>query len=390
MWVFAWAYPWEEYLRVLRNFSVVDVLWVAAMVAALLGPTPAGRLRAFLFRSGYAYTVWPLLGALAISTAITGTAASALVLGQLAFVLVFTVPLTVVGLSMLRDPVRWIARFLSSYLALYLLGLALCLGAGVTALVSNAGDNRFFPIWAAMLQMLAMTAGLAVADAVTPGRRLRGLAVGAAALVGILFIGSRSAIVGVLLGLLVVLVRSLSPRQLVTRMVPLVLLCAGAGWGLTQLAELGLLRTGASLEDAYRLGLLARAASMIFTSPKQMLFGLGLGNGILTVEDAGSVGGYQDNFVHNQFVQMALEGGATAAIFLAALNLVPLVWAMRRVRARSPRGNSALLLYMSILPFFLFHPVSTQRVYWLPLAFALAVAYEPPDAVVPRAAERRT
>lgn len=371
-------YPWEEYLRVIENFSVVDLAWLGAFCLALGAPTTRARLVHVLFRTGYGWSAWGLLAALAVATALVGGGRGVVTFVQLAFCLVLTVPLTVVGFSLLRWPERSVGRLVDGYLGLYLFGLALCLGAGWPVIVRNAGDNRFFPVWAAMLHFLTIAAGLAVADVATPTRRGRGLVVAGAALVGILFIGSRSAVVGVLLGGAFIALRGLSPRHLLTRVLPLAALAGLGALLLNAAAEAGTLRTGANVGDAYRLALMLNAAQIIFSDPRHVLLGLGLGNGILTVADQGSVGGYQDNFVHNQFVQMALEGGVVAAALLVALSTVPLVWAVRRMRARDARGTHALLLYLAVVPFFLFHPFSTQRVFWLPLAFALAAGYAPP------------
>ena len=79
--------------------------------------------------------------------------------------------------------------------------------------------------------------------------------------------------------------------------------------------------------------------------------------------------------VHNVPLQVMAEAGVPTGLLWCALLGLPLLWLLRSRRVNSSEGLFALLLNVSQIVNWMFHPMSTERHVWLLFAIVTGMAY---------------
>lgn len=363
-------YPWAHFVQLAGNLSLIDVAWLGIFVASLFDPRIFSRLLRTYASSYGALCAW-FVGALLLSTMLSSeTFEISSGFLQLAFVAIVTIPLAAVSISYLRRPLRVLLGICTTYLLLYLAGLILFL-IGKANLVIDTGANRYDPVWRLGYHMLAVC-GAIWSSRIALGDRRQILAYVGLLLVviAIVFTGSRAATVSLLLSIGVAMMLLIRGRRIVKATAAaatggLIVWFALAGGARSYLADAAPVLTRSIFNVPDRLESYHRGLDILLSDWKILAFGTGLGS--YTVE--GQV-------VHNLLLQTAVESGAFAGMALAAILVLPL-WQLWRGVDRANETREALggvFIWISLVPFFLGHPLSYERVFWLPFAFVLGLA----------------
>lgn len=364
------AYPWDKFVRLFQNFSIVDLFWAGILLVCLSNPTTASRLIRLLLASVYGGAVWTLLLLLTVSTLFsTDPMESLKVLVQFAFVFLVTIPLMVVAIQLSTNPLQPIAAICNGYLFLYLIGLGLNLEGGIDILVANTGIGRYFPAWELGFHLITMAGAIALAKLVFGYEHvLLNIVIFAGSVVALVFAGSRAGLLGLALSYGVGMLVGRKRIGGIVRKIRLLLIGAGAAvlfWAGPWYAALGIYDRRFSFFFDYQ-----RPTSYWYPvlesldSLPRLLFGTGLGN-------------YRwlDDVIHDVFIQIFVESGVLAFLLFALLIGLPLILLSATVRPRVKELQVCAILYSALIPFFLFHPLATLRVYWLPFASVLGLSY---------------
>ncbi len=371
------AYPWSEWLRLYKNFSIPDVCLIVLFLATIGRPAMAVSFSGVYF-SAYGSAALFFVCFVSFTAFFSSNFGVSLSYSfQIGFIYLLLVPVIGFHVAYSGKAEKCISWLGGAYVLFYASGVGLAWLGRPFLFVVDDGTGRQNALWQGSYQLFVMMGALWLTRWRQGKRRLRHAFLALLALAAIVAAGSRTSLTGFACAAGLSIFLSNKRKSLLAA--ACVLLVAASVYVVTTDERVGEF-LGISprfremgFHDASRAEMAHSAVRAIQSGEiKDLIVGRGIGTFI--VDD------YEDR-IHDAFLQYAVEGGiASSALFL-------LVLAASMLRPWTVKDDAFVLgatICFSQFPFLLFSGITNERAFVLPFAIALGFLWK--ASLSPRAA----
>lgn len=348
------------------NFSAGDLWLLAASAFVMVSRSSRRSVSRFFARRYFGAVALTTTAMLTVALLSPSVPSSLKWVVQFTFILWLVIPIVAAGVAEMDAPLRFIEVSAWVALAAFGVGAGLHFGLDKDWIVRNVGNNRYYWAFHHLPLTLGLCLGVAHLAHTRQHRLRRTLMVAAVLVAGPVLSASRT---GIVVAAFVIAGGFVAGARGWRAIVAAVCLFIGATWVLSN----DVIRSAIAVDRLYGSEFFqdesraeaAMSAVADFTgNARFFFFGVGWGSS-----------GAERVVTHNVPLQIFAEAG----VFVGALWLIilgrPAVWLMRGRAGSSVERTFSLLLYGTLFIEWMFHPISTQRMYWLAFAVICGMAY---------------